>query len=376
MKIVIAPDSFKGSLSAKEVCEVMKRSCHDVFPDAHVTLVPLADGGEGTIDAFVHGEDGKVKQTNCIGPLGEGISTTFGILEESTAVIEVAKIAGLTLVPNDKRNPYLTTTFGVGQLINQLMNDGYKKIIIGLGGSATNDGGLGMLHALGAKFYDAHQQEVGIFGEDLLKVKRADISSLDPRLHNIEIIVACDVHNTLCGKDGASVIYGPQKGANPKQIEKLDKALWNYANVMEEQVNKDLRHLPGAGAAGGLGFALLSIGAQLQSGATLVAEVMGLRKELVDADFVLTGEGQSDYQTLYGKGPAYVAKLATEQGVPTILISGSVQEEEKLRELFTGCFSIMMQPITLTESMENAGELLFRQTKNVISFMKRLKEKP
>lgn len=323
MNVVIAPDSFKGSLSAKEISLIMKKSCLDVFPDAEVILKPMADGGEGTLDSLLFTTKGKRLHIPCTGPLGEKIKAPVGILGDGkTAVIEVASVSGITQVPEHKRNPYRTTTYGIGQCIQFVLDQGLRNIVIGLGGSATNDGGMGMLSALGAQFFSEDNEKPGMFGYDLLKIARVDLSRLDERLRHTRILIASDVRNPLCGQQGASHVYGPQKGATRDQVLQLDRALDRYSNLLEKQTGIQAKHTPGAGAAGGLGFALLSLGAKIKSGAELIASYSHLEETVAGADLVLTGEGQSDRQTFYGKAPGYVAQLCKKYGVPSILLSG------------------------------------------------------
>lgn len=372
MNVVIAPDSFKGSLSAKEISLIMKKSCLDVFPDAEVILKPMADGGEGTLDSLLFTTKGKRLHIPCTGPLGEKIKAPVGILGDGkTAVIEVASVSGITQVPEHKRNPYRTTTYGIGQCIQFVLDQGLRNIVIGLGGSATNDGGMGMLSALGAQFFSEDSEKPGMFGYDLLKIARVDLSRLDERLRHTRILIASDVRNPLCGQQGASHVYGPQKGATRDQVLQLDRALDRYSNLLEKQTGIQAKHTPGAGAAGGLGFALLSLGAKIESGAELIASYSHLEETVAGADLVLTGEGQSDRQTFYGKAPGYVAQLCKKYGVPSILLSGGIEGEMKdFHQWFTACFSLVNRPMSLTESMEHAESLLYDQSLNIFHLIK------
>jgi glycerate kinase len=370
MKIVLAPDAFKGSLTAIEAANTMKKAIHDSFPDWKPETIPMADGGEGTLDALLNATGGKRISIRCRGPLGNCISTSYGIIEEKTAAIECAKIIGLTLVEKEKRNPDITTSFGIGEVIMDALARGCTRFIVGLGGSATNDGGLGMLQALGMHAYNQDGKKIGPYGRDLLNLSAVDVSKLDKRLENVSIHVACDVTNPLCGSQGASAVFGPQKGATKEQVLAYDKALEKYSDGIESEIGRDFREVPGAGAAGGLGFALLALGAKLTSGAKLIAEAARLKEVLKDADLVITGEGQSDEQTLYGKAPGYVAELATELNVPAVLLSGAVTgDRDLLREKFAGCFSIITKPLSLEEAMDNAENLLYEQTREVIYFL-------
>lgn len=374
MKIVISPDSFKGSLTARQAAKAMKRGCEEAIPGVDIVLKPMADGGEGTLDTLIFATNGKRLHLNCTGPLGKKIETSYGELgDKKTAVIEVASIAGLVQVPKDERDPYKTTSFGLGEAIKHAIGAGYSSIIIGLGGSSSNDGGLGMLQAVGVKFFNEKGEKLNFFGEDVLSVGSVDFSSLDCRLKDVSIRVAADVDNPLCGPNGASAIYGPQKGATPVQIKKLDNALFHYGELIEKAIGKELKETPGAGAAGGLGFALLVLGAEFISGAKLVANTIQLKEEISSADLVITGEGQSDEQTLFGKAPGYVAQIAKASGVPIILISGSLgKNTDSLRELFSGCFSITKGPASLEECIEFGEKLLYEQTKNVVHLINRI----
>ncbi len=370
MKIVVAPDSFKGSLTSGEAAQCMADGIHQIVPEAAVIQKPMADGGEGTMEALLTATDGKRISLEATGPLGNKISTSFAVTERKTAIIECAKIAGLTQVPESQRNPDHTTSFGLGETMLVALDKGCTEIIIGLGGSAVNEGGLGMLQALGMKATDTGGELAGIFGKDLHRVQTIDFSGMDARLRHVSIKVASDVDNPLCGERGATYVYGPQKGASIRQLEEYDDAMEGFGHLVEKETGKQIMNTPGAGAAGGLGFALLSLGAELMSGARLVAEASGMEKAIQSADLVITGEGQSDEQTLYGKAPGYIASLAKKHQVPVILLSGSLGgNTDVLREHFSGCFSIANKPITLQQFMENAGELLTEQTKQVMNLV-------
>lgn len=371
MKITVAPDSFKGSLSANHAADIIKDAIKLVIPHAETTLKPMSDGGDGTLDTLIKTLYGKTKEIMCTGPLGDKIKTYYGIINNDTAVIEIAKICGLTLVPIDKRNPEETTSYGVGEVILDVINQGIKKIIIGLGGSATNDGGYGMLKALGVKGLDINAKELGFFGVDLYELDQLDWRDLDSRLKNITFTVANDVNNPLCGKNGASYIYGKQKGGTYKQIKKLDQALHNYAQKVEQHIKKELHNIEGVGAAGGLGFALKSLGAELKPGAELIGSKLDLKSSIALSDLVITGEGKSDEQTLYGKAPIYVSELAKELKKPIVLISGSVDNNNQaLINAFTSVFSIFNGPIIIDEAMELAEELLFNQVVQIMKLIK------
>lgn len=375
MKIIIAPDSFKGSLSAREVGLAIKKAFKSEIPGAQIEVIPMADGGEGTLETLLFATKGKEIVVDATGPLGERRSTAYGVLGDGkTAVIEMAQVAGLPIIPPGKRNPMLTTTYGVGELISHALDQGYRHFIIGLGGSATNDGGLGMLQALGVGFFDASGSPVKPIGASLKEIKTIDFHTLDARIRQCELTVASDVENPLCGPQGASFIFGPQKGATTEQVNQLDEGLKHYSGLIEQELNQVWQHQPGAGAAGGLGFALLALGARIVSGAKVVADATGLKSHIESADWVITGEGQSDGQTLYGKVPSFVAKLANEYGVHSVLLSGGLGDGfEQLYSLFVSCHSIVPGPVTLEQAMENAEEYLIQAARNIARLVSRQK---
>jgi len=370
MKIILAPDSYKGSATAVQVVASMKRAIEDISDTDIIVEKPMADGGEGTVDALLTSVGGEKVQISCIGPLGKKVETYYAITEDNTAVIEVANIAGLVQVPLSLRNINHTTTYGVGEVLLNAIDKGCNRIIIGLGGSATNDGGLGMLQALGLRAWDEKGNSLSIYGEALLSIAKVDESGLDKRLKDIDIIIASDVENPLCGREGASYIYGSQKGATKEEIISYDSALATFIEMLN--CSNELSQKKGAGAAGGLGFALLYLGGKMESGAKLVGEITSLEEAIRDADFIITGEGQSDEQTLYGKAPGYVANLGAKYEVPTILISGSIGNADTLRSVFLGCFSITNRPLTLKECIEDVEELIMQQTKNIYHLVKGL----
>ncbi|MEC2158333.1 glycerate kinase [Virgibacillus halodenitrificans] len=375
MNILLAPDSFKGSLTSVQVASIMKKAIKSVNPNDTVLMKPMADGGEGTVDVLLSSSPNSRRiPISCTGPLGVTIETYYGIIDNNVAVIEVANIAGLVQVPDGKRNPDNTTTYGVGEVILDAINKGCTSIIIGLGGSATNDGGFGLLQALGMEAYDQNGKHCGIFGKDLHSVKRIDVQQLESKLKNVSIKAACDVENILCGVNGATQVYGRQKGASEEQVLKYDESLKRYQELIrsEKAVSKveNAAQIPGSGAAGGLGFALLGLGAKLVSGSELITNILQMEEAIKQSDLVITGEGQSDEQTLFGKAPAYIADLAKLHGVPTLLLSGSVVgNADLLREKFAGCFSIISSPLSLQECIRNADELLFKQTTQITHFV-------
>jgi glycerate kinase len=372
MRIIIAPDSFKECLSARDVALCIKKGFEAEIPSAQVDVFPMADGGEGTIDALVYSTNGRKLEVRATGPLGEEINSCYGVLgDNQTVVIEVASIAGLQMISEQERNPMITTSFGLGELINHSLDEGYRKFIIGLGGSATNDGGLGMLQALGGVFLDEKGDHVPPNGGALEKIHSIDLSGINPLLAECELIVASDVKNVLCGPKGASYVFGPQKGAKEDEVVRLDQGLKHYASLCEKALGKSLQNIPGAGAAGGLGFAFLILGAEIQSGAKIVAQAIGLEHQIKSADWVVSGEGQSDFQSLYGKVPVYVAKLAKQHNVKSLLISGALGSGyEQLYEYFISCRSITNGPMSLYDSMKNVKKLLYDTSRDLARLMK------
>jgi glycerate kinase len=332
VKIVVAPDSFKGSLTALEVSDAIEKGIREVFPEAEIIKIPMADGGDGTVECLVNATGGEILREKVIGPLGNEILAHYGILgDKKTAVIEMAAASGLTLVPENKRNPLITTTYGTGQLIKAALNQGCRKMIIGIGGSATNDGGAGMVQALGVKLLDQEGKEVGFGGGELKKIVKIDISCMDNRLFDIKVLVASDVNNPLCGPQGASRIYGPQKGATPEIIEELDKSLSYFAELIKRDLNKDIKDMPGAGAAGGLGASLMAfLSAELRPGIEIMIEAVKLEQAIKDADLVITGEGKIDSQTIYGKAPIGVAKIAKKYNIPVVAVAAIIEEDSRI----------------------------------------------
>ncbi|WP_040226828.1 glycerate kinase family protein [Bhargavaea cecembensis] len=355
MNILIAMDSFKGSVTSLEAGEAVADGIRQADPSAVTQIIPLADGGEGTVEALVRSTGGKLIRTHVTGPLGQPVTAKYGLLGDArTAVIEIAEACGLTLVPEEKQNPLRTTTTGVGELILDAIKNGARSLIIGLGGSATNDAGIGMLQALGYRFLDVSGQEVPRGGAALGAIRSIDATAVHPSLKGINIQVACDVNNPLHGEQGAAHIFGPQKGADPEMVEQLDKGLKNFAEVFKEHFDLDVQSIPGAGAAGGLGAALAGLlGAELRSGIDLMLEAVNLREHLQTADLVITGEGRLDAQSSMGKTAMGVAGLAKERGVSCIALAGSVTADAAaLNDLgVTAYFSILNEPTTLEEAM-------------------------
>ena len=371
MNIVIAPDSYKGSLTSLEVGTAISEVFKEVIPEANLKVIPIADGGEGTLEALLFATGGQQIQIEVSGPLGDSILTEYGILgDNKTVVIEIAKIAGLTMIPQELRNPIHSTTFGIGEVILDGCKRGYRKFIVGLGGSATNDGGFGMLQALGVTFLNEQGNQINAIAANLTKVEKVDFSTINPLIKECHFEIACDVVNPLCGEQGASAVFGPQKGATEAVIKQLDEGLANYGRLIENTLHKKLQHIAGAGAAGGLGFAFLTINGELTSGSKLISEACGLENEICSADLVITGEGQSDYQTLFGKAPMFIANMAKKYEVPVILLSGSLGNGfEKLTDVFSACFSITNRPMTLENSLEEADKLLRHQARNIANLV-------
>jgi len=362
MNIVIAPAPFKGSLSSVAAADAIEQGVRAVMPEAETVRLPLADGGEGTVEALVSATRGRLVQAKVLGPLREPVEAMFGVLgDDVTGVIEMAAAAGLDLVPADKRNPLITTTFGVGQLIRAALEAGCRKLIIGIGGSATNDGGAGMAQALGARLTDAQAREIGPGGQALRDLAKIDISNLDPRIALTEVFVACDVNNPLVGPQGAAAVYGPQKGATAEMVAILDDALSHYADVIVRDLGREVRDLPGAGAAGGLGAGLIAfLDARPRMGIALVMEAVNFEQYIEAADVLITGEGRIDEQTFFGKVIQGVCRLAKRHGVPVIALAGEVahDSERLLEEGIAAAFSIVPGPISVEQAMQDAGPLL------------------
>jgi glycerate kinase len=356
MRIVIAPDSFKGCLTSPEVCRAIEAGVRAALPDAETVLVPVADGGDGTVRTLVEGTGGELLAATVTGPLGEPVLAEYGVLGDgATAVIEMATASGLTLVPPALRNPLHTTTRGTGELIAAAVDRGCRRLIVGVGGSATNDGGMGMAQALGVRFLDADGAEAPGTGEGLDPVARIDASGLDPRLAECTIRVACDVDNPLTGPRGAARVYGPQKGATPETVERLDAGLARLADVVARDVGVSAADQPGAGAAGGLGFGLVAFcGAALEPGVRIVLEAVDLESKLAGAEVVFTGEGRIDFQTAFGKAPAGVAELARKHGCAVLALGGSVSEDARSLHAhgFTALGSIVNGPTSLVDAMQ------------------------
>jgi len=418
VRIVIAPDSFKESLSAPAVCEAIAAGVHDAVPGAEVVSCPLADGGEGTVAALVAATGGQVVRTRVHGPLGDPVDAAWGMLgrrviraeasptdargspgdaeaalhhdaaestavagpagaavgpgpeDIPTAVIEMAAASGLPLVPPDRRNPLITSTYGTGELVKAALDAGAKRILLGIGGSATNDGGAGCAQALGVRFIDSAGRPLppGLSGGSLCKIAAIDTGRRDPRLAECQVRVACDVSNPLCGPRGAAVVYGPQKGASPEMVAELDRGLAHLADVIHRDLGRDVRDLPGAGAAGGLGAGLVAfLGATLRPGIEIVIEAVRLAERLTGADLVITGEGRLDEQSMMGKVVHGVAKVARRAGVPVVAICGSIGPgAERTIDLVDAYFAVIDRPMDLPEALSDAARLLRQTAANVI----------
>lgn len=372
MKIVIAPDSFKESMTALEAAQSIEKGMKAVFPDAEYQLLPMADGGEGTVQSLVDATGGTIRERSVTGPLGETVQAFFGILGNGkTAVIEMAAASGLHLVEPAKRNPLLTTSRGTGELIRAALDEGVSHIIVGIGGSATNDGGVGMMQALGGKFLDEKGEEIGPGGGALSAIKSIDLSLLDSRLDSVKLEVACDVTNPLTGPTGASAIFGPQKGATPEVVRTLDGNLAHLASITIG--GSEVASIAGTGAAGGLGFALLAfLKAELNRGIDIVLKAVNFSEKVKDASLVITGEGRIDGQTIYGKTPIGVAKSAKVYEIPVIGIAGSLTEDSTVvyEHGIDALFSIVPGIIELNESFSQAPRLLERASRNMASVLK------
>ncbi|WP_435952011.1 glycerate 2-kinase [Dryocola sp. BD626] len=369
MKIVIAPDSYKESLSAVEVAQAIEKGFREIFPDAEYISVPVADGGEGTVDAMIGATQGSKMTATVTGPLGEPVTACWGMSGDGkTAFIEMAEASGLALVPVEKRNPLVTTSRGTGELILCALDNGARNIIIGIGGSATNDGGAGMVQALGAKLVDATGKEISPGGGSLLSLNSIDISGMDKRLESCVINVACDVTNPLIGDNGASRIFGPQKGADEATIVELDRNLAHFADVIKKHLRIDVKNAPGAGAAGGMGAALMAfLGADLRSGIEIVTEALNLEEHIHDCSLVVTGEGRMDSQSIRGKVPVGVAAVAKKYRKPVIGIAGALTSDVAVVHQYgiDAVFSVLNSIGTLEDAFKNAFENIYRASRDI-----------
>jgi glycerate 2-kinase len=379
MKIVIAPDSYKGSLSALEVAQAIQRGIKKVDAKIETVLVPMADGGEGTVQSLIDASGGEIIKLKVHDPLFREIQSFYGIMgDKQTAVIEMAAASGLPLLSMDERNPLVTTTYGTGELINDAMDRGCSSFIIGLGGSATNDGGCGMAQALGAKLLDIYGNEIDFGGVGLLKIHSIDISGIDKRIKTTTFLAACDVENPLCGTKGASEVYGRQKGASNEDIITLEAGLAHFSQIVKQQLNVNIENTPGAGAAGGLGAGMIVfLNARLESGIDIVTKANSMAEKMKNADIVITGEGRIDYQTAFGKTPFGVAQIAKRNGISVIAIAGSLGKNyQSLYEKGFDClFPIINEPMELEKAIENAAELVEATAENVLRLWKAANKK-
>ena len=374
MKVIIAPDSFKESLSALEACHAIEKGWRKVFPDAEVVKVPMADGGEGTVQSLVDATGGRLIHCEVTGPHGTPVKAFYGMLGDGkTAIIEMAAASGLALVPQELRNPLVTTTRGTGELIVSALNEGVSTIILGLGGSATNDGGAGMAQALGVRLLAEDGFDIGQGGGELQRIARIDMSEADPRLKQVTFVAACDVDNPLTGERGASAVFGPQKGAGADMVRQLDDNLVHYAAMIKEYLGSDVEQIPGAGAAGGLGAGVLAfLGAELKRGVDIVIEATGLASQVRDADLVITGEGRIDSQTIYGKTPMGVAKTAKLYGVPVIGLAGTLSDGHEVvhEHGIDMVFTIVPGVCSLDDAMRQAAGNMEQTARNIAMALK------
>ncbi|MEC6832756.1 glycerate kinase [Photobacterium toruni] len=359
MKIIIAPDSYKESLTAMEVATAIESGFRQVMPNAEYIKLPMADGGEGTVQSLVDASNGTIIEHSVTGPLATQVNAFFGIMGDGkTAVIEMAAASGLHLVSPELRNPLLTTSYGTGELILAALDQGVEHIIVGIGGSATNDGGIGMAQALGVQLLDSNGQPLGFGGQALAQLATIDISHIDPRLATIKLEVACDVDNPLCGEKGASHVFGPQKGATPTMVAELDQYLAHYAAIIKRDLGTDIKNTAGAGAAGGMGAALLGLfNAQLRSGIEIVIDAVNLGDIVKDADLVITGEGRIDSQTIHGKTPIGVARTAKKYHKPVIGIAGCLSQDCGVvyDHGIDAVFSVVPAAMSLEQAFSNAA---------------------
>ena len=374
MKIVLAPQAYKGSISALEAARAMSEGVHRVVADAVTDMVPVADGGDGTLETLVESSGGEIRTSDVTGPLGEKVTAQWGAMGDGkTAVVEMARTSGLALVPVDKRDPRKTTTYGLGEAIAHALDEGFREFILGIGGSATNDAGAGMAQALGVRLQDSDKRDLPVGGAALADLSRIDITGLDGRVSDSTFSVACDVSNPLCGEEGASAVYGPQKGATPEIVKELDAALDHFARIVERDLGVEIRNVRGAGAAGGLGGGLIAfLKGTLRSGVDIMLDAVHLDEHLEGADLVITGEGQTDFQTVYDKAPIGVARMAKARGIPVVAVAGSLSEGfgDVHNEGIDAVTAITSAPMALEEASDRAYELIASATEEALRFMK------
>ena len=374
MKIVIAPQAFKGSISALDAATAAIEGIKRVFPLAEIVSVPVADGGDGTLETLIEGSGGVIHEIEVMGPLGERRAAQWGAMGDGvTAVIEMARTSGLALLAEEERNPLITTTYGLGEAMRQAMDAGYQRFIIGIGGSATNDAGAGMAQALGVRLLDSSGNDLEFGGASLARLSRIDMSGLHSKVEECEFLVACDVNNPLTGPTGASSIYGPQKGATQEMIAELDSALSHFAEVVKRDIGAEIGDVPGSGAAGGLGGGLIAfVGGQLRAGVDIVLDTVGLDDYLTGCDLVITGEGSMDHSTIYNKAPVGVAGRAKKLGIPVVGISGSLGAGfQDVHEYgIDALTAITAGPMSLGEASERAAELISNTTEQVMRLIR------
>jgi len=377
MKIIIASNSFKGCCSSLDAAAAFEKGVLRAAPESEIVKIAVADGGEGTVDALIAGLSGDRCSVSVSGPTGDKVNALYGIINSTTAIIEMAAASGLTLIPECKQDPLYTSTYGTGELILDALRHGCRKIVIGIGGSATNDGGMGMAQALGVLFLDKNGSPLGSGAIELGKLDKIDCSMVDKRLCGCEVVALCDVANPLTGPDGASYVYGPQKGAHQSELYLLDANMIHFADVIKKQLGKDVLDIPGGGAAGGLGAGLIAFcNAKLQSGIETILGISGLESHLVNADLVITGEGRIDRQTAFGKVPAGVAGIAKKHGVPVIAIVGSIGDgaQSVYSTGVDSILSIVRSPMTLNDSIRDfpilAADAAERLMRIVMAFRK------
>jgi len=378
MKILIAPDSFKHCLTAIEVARYLEEGIHKILPEADTKILPLADGGEGTVRTLVDATGGNIYSARVHDPLMREIESFFGILgANKTAIFDMAAASGIELLQPEERNPFYTTTYGTGELIKAALDRNCEKIIIGIGGSATNDGGAGMVQALGGKLLDKENKQIKKGGSGLKSLVKIDISTLDRRIEKCDITIASDVENLLLGPNGATIVYGPQKGANAEMVEKLDQNLKHYANKIEEFSGKQIRNIKGSGAAGGLGAGLITFAnAKIQPGFQVISDIINLKQKVQWADYIITGEGKIDYQTQYGKTPYGVARIVKKYSKIVIAIAGTLenQYEELYQKGFDLILPIIEKPMQLKEAIREAPDLLKKTGKRIAWILKLIEE--
>lgn len=369
INFVLAPDSFKESMTAKEVCIAMEKGIRKVFADANIIHVPMADGGEGTMQSLVDSSSGEIFEADVTGPLGNIVRAKYGILGDGeTAVIEMAEASGIQLVSETTKNPLITTTYGTGELVKTALDKGIKKIIIGIGGSATNDGGAGFAQALGVKLLNKLGKEISFGGGGLKELCKIDVSEMDTRLKNVNFTIACDVSNPLCGKTGASHVFGNQKGATNEMIEVLDKNLLYYAKLIKEQLGKDIKDIPGSGAAGGLGAGLLTFtNSILKRGIDIVIETTNLREIIKNADYVFTGEGGIDFQTQFGKTPYGVSTVAKLENKKVIVVAGYIGNDIDILydKGINAIFGILPGAVDIQTALKDGKKNIERTCENI-----------